>query len=109
MGINKIPFKTNFILRDMKKLTKEEKKKIIFGSIIIGLSTGLVFSLCRNDKLRKENTRLEKNNTTLKTENRDLRGMNKKLSKENYELCYHLGKKSISHPRPRRLKITKIK
>lgn len=100
----------------MKKLTKEEEKKEkqgllinILGCGIILTITGCVISLLEsNRELASRNERLEKKNSNLRGRIKSLKDENKRLARENYEACYHLGKKSITHPRTRiRIRIKK--
>jgi hypothetical protein len=93
----------------MKKLTKEEKKEkldFLFNFIgccgIVLTVTGCVISLLEsNRELASRNEILEKKNANLRGRNKSLKDENRRLVRENYEACYHLGKKSITHPRTR--------
>jgi Na+/phosphate symporter len=85
-----------------KELTEKEKRKKILnilGYSIILLSAGLIIEkvLENNRTLKNKNNKLEKKIFTLKGKNRSLKEDNRKLLKQNYEVCYHLGKKSITH------------
>lgn len=96
-----------------RKLTEEEKKArtdflidLFIGGAVFGVVGCIIGSLVKSNKeLINENKELERKNANLKGRNRSLKDENKRLVRENYEACYHLGKKSVSHPR----RVIKIK
>lgn len=92
-----------------RKLTEEEKRRRIKNLIISGLviSIGCIIGVLvnSNTKLTNENKNLDRQNSKLRGRIKSLKDENKRLVKENYEACYHLGKKSVTHPR----RVIKIK
>jgi len=83
---------------------KKEKKKEFIIDLIAGVVITTVISLGisslfeSNRKLSAENKELERRVSNLQGRNKILKEENRKLRKENYEACYHLGKKSVTHP-----------
>lgn len=115
-GLNLLLHSTQLNKINMKKLTKEEKKEKqdllinILGcsSIILTITSCVIYLLESNKELASRNERLEKKNSNLEGRIKSLKDENKRLVRENYEACYHLGKKSISHPKTRiRIRIKK--
>lgn len=88
-----------------KKLTKEQKnriKNLLIGGVVLSVVGCIIGGLIKsNIDLTNKNRELERKNSNLKGRNKSIKDENRRLVKENYEVCYHLGKKSMTHPKIR--------